>query len=111
MALAFQLTPLTTALAITSAVVGLWVLHAASRAIGRTQGLSAWRTAAEGYKEQVTQLEGRLQTAEREIASLLDKVEMLEQRPDMTSVEEKFESELDPIRKGVEAILAEIAQR
>jgi predicted negative regulator of RcsB-dependent stress response len=58
----------------------------------RTQALSAWRSAAEGYKEQVNELTGRLTNAEGQVEQLHAQVTILETRPDMTSVIEALEA-------------------
>lgn len=63
----------------------IFTVLALAWAVSRTQGLSAWRSAAEGYKEQVNELTGRLERAEGEIEELHAKIATLEQRPDMSA--------------------------
>lgn len=60
--------------------------------IFRSQALSAWRAAAEGYKAQNDELSGRLERAEQNTASLQQQIAKLESLPDMTAVMDKLES-------------------
>jgi chromosome segregation ATPase len=61
-------------------------------ALTRAQAVSAWRQAAEGYKEQVADLTSRLERAEEDVQSLHGTVTTLEQRPDMSAALEAIEN-------------------
>jgi predicted negative regulator of RcsB-dependent stress response len=61
-------------------------------AVTRAQAVSAWRSAAEGYKEQVADLTQRLERAEHEVEGLHETVTTLEQRPDMSAALDAIES-------------------
>jgi predicted RNase H-like nuclease (RuvC/YqgF family) len=73
-------------------ILGAGAAIALGWAVTRTQALSAWRSASEGYKEQVNELTGRLERAEEKSVELHAKVTELETRPDMTAVIEALES-------------------
>lgn len=61
-------------------------------AVMRAQSVSAWRSAAEGYKEQVANLTSRLEQAEKDVEGLHATVTTLEQRPDMSAVRDAIEA-------------------
>lgn len=52
----------------------------------KSQAASGWRLAAEGYKEQVTELSGRLNMAEQVATSMQQRVDKLEQLPDLRAI-------------------------
>lgn len=60
-------------------------------ALSRTQALSAWRSAAEGYKEQVTEVTTRLTNAEAAVVELHAEVNRLSARPDYSAVVGKLD--------------------
>lgn len=61
-------------------------------AVTRAQSVSAWRSAAEGYKEQVANLTTRLERAEDEVKGLHKTVTSLESRPDMSAALDAIEA-------------------
>lgn len=52
----------------------------------RSGSPKAWREAAEGYKEQVTELKSRLQMSDERVLTMQKQIAELEARPDQTMV-------------------------
>ena len=55
-------------------------------AVSRTQALTAWRSAAEGYKEQVTEMTTRLTGTEETMRELHQEINRLSALPDYSDV-------------------------
>lgn len=68
-------------------------------AVTRTSALSAWRDAAMGYKEQASDLSGRLSRAEEQIVLLTKRIVELEAFPDLSDVIAVVREEAESIRR------------